>query len=115
MSLCKSKISSVCFCLFLAYVVAIAGSTIVNADASNSVPSDVRMSDEPNFMNGLGKVFGGLVFEVPRTVLEATFENPPVVGTMMGFIGGIARAFSVAFSGFQEMSADFDPWGIKKR
>ena len=70
---------------------------------------------EPSFLHGVAQVFGGLLFELPKTVLEATLEGPPVVGTAIGLLAGAARAAQKTVGGVVEMSAGFDPWGTKKR
>ncbi|PIQ84732.1 MAG: hypothetical protein COV75_00390 [Candidatus Omnitrophica bacterium CG11_big_fil_rev_8_21_14_0_20_63_9] len=70
-------------------------------------------NEPPSFMRGLGKVFGGLVFEFPRTVLQASSEAP-VVGTMVGIFAGVVNALQTTAAGFVEMSAAFDPWGAKR-
>ena len=74
---------------------------------------DAATDGAPSLMEGLGKVVGGLVFEGPKTLLKETLENPPVVGTVMGLLAGVARALQVTASGIAEMSAAFDPWGTK--
>ena len=82
------------------------------------LPARVWAAEEqadPNFLNGLGKAIDGLVLELPKTVLEGTLAGPPVVGTVMGALGGIARAGQKTFAGFMEMSAGFDPWGTKRK
>ncbi len=69
---------------------------------------------EPSFLHGVGQVIDGLVFELPKTVLEATLEGPPVVGTAIGLLAGAARAAQKTVGGIVEMSAGFDPWGTKR-
>ncbi len=70
---------------------------------------------EPSVLHGVGQVVGGVLFELPKTVLEATFENPPVLGTVVGLLAGTARAFQTTFAGLREIGTSFDPWGAKKR
>ena len=70
---------------------------------------------DPSFLHGLGKVIDGVVLEFPKTVLEGTLAGPPVVGTVLAALGGIASAGQKTFSGLMEMSAGFDPWGIKRK
>lgn len=70
---------------------------------------------DPSFMRGLGKTLDGVVLELPKTILEGTLAGPPVVGTVMGALGGAARALQKTFSGLAEMSAGFDPWGTKRK
>ena len=70
---------------------------------------------EPSFMHGVGQVVAGVVFELPKTVLEATMTEPPVVGTVVGLLAGTARALQVTVGGLVEMASTFDPWGRKKR
>ncbi len=70
---------------------------------------------DPSFLHGLGKMIDGLVLEFPKTVLEGTLAGPPVVGTVLAALGGIASAGQKTFSGLMEMSAGFDPWGTKRK
>jgi len=70
---------------------------------------------EPSFLHGVGQVLDGLVFELPKTVFEATLEGPPVVGTAIGLLAGAARAAQKTVGGVVEMAAGFDPWGAKRR
>ncbi len=78
--------------------------------------SSVQASNQdPSVGHGFGKVIGGLLFELPRTVIDATLTAPPVVGTMIGLLAGTARALQTTAAGVVEMAAGFDPWGTKKR
>jgi len=74
-----------------------------------------EQQSDPSFLHGLGKVIDGVVLEFPKTVLEGTLAGPPVVGTVLAALGGIASAGQKTFSGLMEMSAGFDPWGIKRK
>ena len=67
----------------------------------------------PSLLHGLGQVVKGLVFEFPKTVLDATLSGPPIVGTSVGILAGAAAMMRVTFAGLQEMVRGFDPWGIK--
>ena len=69
---------------------------------------------EPSVRHGLGRVVAGSIFEWPKTILEATFDGPPVVGTMIGVLAGAARATQEIVGGVLEMGAGFDPWGTKR-
>ena len=80
-----------------------------------ALPASADTPSEPSVMHGLGQVVGGLIFELPKTVLQATFENPPVLGTVVGLLAGTARALQITFAGLMEIGAGFDPWGTKKR
>jgi hypothetical protein len=80
--------------------------------AAQATPA--KRKAEPSVMHGAGQVVGGLLFELPRTLLDATLTGPPVVGTAVGLLAGTARALQVTVSGLLEMSAGFDPWGAKK-
>ena len=71
-------------------------------------------ADRPSFRHGLGQVFGGLLLEFPKTVIEATFSNPPVVGTAVGVLAGAVRALQTTAHGLYEMTAGFNPWGTKR-
>ena len=68
---------------------------------------------EPNFLHGVGKVIGGVLFELPKMVLEATVDGPPVVGTAVGILAGTAHALQTIVAGLAEMAAGFNPWGSK--
>ena len=68
----------------------------------------------PSVWHGVGQVVGGVLFELPKTVLEATFENPPVLGTVVGLLAGTSRALQTTFAGLIEIGTRFDPWGSKK-
>ena len=70
---------------------------------------------ESSFMHGVGQVVAGVVLELPKTVLEATMTEPPVVGTVVGLFAGTARALQVTVGGLVEMASTFDPWGSKKQ
>lgn len=70
---------------------------------------------DPSFLHGLGKVIDGVVLEFPKTVLEGTLAGPPVVGTVLAALGGLASAGQKTISGLMEMSAGFDPWGTKRK
>ena len=72
------------------------------------------MKPEPNFGHGVGQVIDGVLFELPKTVLGATLEGPPVVGTMVGLLAGTARALQKTVGGVVEMATAFDPWGAKR-
>ncbi len=69
---------------------------------------------DPSFLHGVGQVIAGLVFELPKTVLDATLSEPPVVGTLVGLLAGTANAVRTTVGGLVEMSQGFDPWGTKK-
>ena len=43
-------------------------------------------------MHGAAKIIGGLIFEWPKTIVDATVEGPPIAGTMVGVLAGAARA-----------------------
>ncbi|MBI3458364.1 MAG: hypothetical protein HY002_21545 [Candidatus Rokubacteria bacterium] len=66
-------------------------------------------------MHGAGQVVAGLLFELPKTVLDATLTSPPVVGTVVGVLAGTARALQKTVGGLAEMAAGFNPWGITRR
>lgn len=70
---------------------------------------------DPSFGHGLGKMVGGVIFEWPKTIVDATLTGPPVAGTVVGIIAGAARAAQTVVAGAVEMGAGFDPWGSKRR
>ena len=69
---------------------------------------------DPSLTHGAGEVAGGLLVEFPKTVVQATLENPPVIGTAVGALAGAARALQRTVGGLVEMARGFDPWGAKK-
>ena len=73
-----------------------------------------EQKSDPSFLHGLGKMIDGVVLEFPKNVLEGTLDGPPVVGTVLGGLGGIIRASQKTVAGFIEMGAGFDPWGTKR-
>ena len=70
---------------------------------------------EPSFLHGLGQVIAGLVFELPKTTLDATLTNPPVLGTMVGLLAGTMNELRMIGEGLQEMAVGFNPWNISRR
>lgn len=77
-------------------------------------PAAADAKSDPNFLHGVGQVIGGVLFELPKTVLDATLTGPPVVGTAVGLLAGTARALQTTAAGLVEMAAGFNPWGIKR-
>ena len=73
-----------------------------------------EQKSEPNFLHGVGQVVGGVLFELPKTVIDATMTSPPVIGTIVGLFAGTARALQTTVAGLVEISQGFDPWGTKK-
>jgi hypothetical protein len=69
---------------------------------------------DPEFLHGAGQVIGGVFFEFPKTVIDATLTGPPVVGTLVGILAGTARALQVTAAGVAEMARGFNPWGGKR-
>ncbi len=68
---------------------------------------------DPTLGHGFGEVVRGVVFELPKTVLDATFNGPPIAGTLVGIVAGAARAVQRTVAGVVEMGRAFDPWGLK--
>ena len=68
---------------------------------------------QPSFLEGAGKLVGGLLFDLPKTVIETTSVAPPFI--IVGVVAGTVRAAQVTWHGLKEMSDAFDPWGMKKR
>lgn len=71
--------------------------------------------ESPSFLHGVGQMIDGLVLELPKNILDGTLTGPPVAGTLIGALGGCARAFQKTAAGFFEAAAGFDPWGTKKK
>lgn len=70
---------------------------------------------EPSVMHGVGQVVGGILWELPKAVLDGTMTGPPVVGTAMGVLGGTVRALQRTAAGLVEIASAFDPWSIKRK
>lgn len=78
-------------------------------------PLSVRAEEatpQPSFLEGAGKCVGGLLLELPKTVIETISISPPLI--IVGVVAGTVRAAQVTWHGLREMSDAFDPWGIKK-
>lgn len=73
------------------------------------LPSIAMADTKPNMRHGLGQVVGGLVLELPKTVIDATFSNPPVVGTAIGLLAGTIGALQKTIGGLVEMAQAFKP------
>ncbi|MBI3997264.1 MAG: hypothetical protein HY352_06370 [Candidatus Omnitrophica bacterium] len=69
----------------------------------------------PSMMHGAAKIIGGLIFEWPKTIVDATVEGPPIAGTIVGVLAGAARAVQTVVAGAVEMATAFDPFGAKSR
>ncbi|MBI3321404.1 MAG: hypothetical protein HYZ91_03955 [Candidatus Omnitrophica bacterium] len=82
--------------------------------AAESFEAAEKSNTEPSVLHGAGQVVGGLLFELPRTVIEATMTSPPVVGTVVGLFAGTARALQVTVGGLVEMAAGFNPGGAQR-
>lgn len=61
-------------------------------------------ASKPSLRHGVGQVVGGLVFELPRTVIDATLSNPPVVGTVVGLLAGTIGALQKTLGGLVEIT-----------
>jgi hypothetical protein len=70
---------------------------------------------QPSVLHGVGQVLAGLLVEFPKTVLAATFDGPPVVGTLVGVLAGASRAVQVTVEGMVEIVRGFDPWQTTRR
>ena len=77
-------------------------------------PAVAKTQSDPSFLHGVGQVIGGILFELPKTVLDATLTGPPVAGTAVGLLAGTARALQTTVAGLLEMAAGFNPWGITR-
>lgn len=87
---------------------------VAAAAALLAAPGAWASEQDPSFGHGLGKVGGGLIFEWPKTIVDATLTGPPIAGTLVGIFAGAARAAQTVVAGFVEMGAGFDPWGSKR-
>jgi len=79
-----------------------------------TAPVAAANEPKPSFLHGVGQVVGGLVVEMPKTVLESTLSGPPVAGLLIGLLAGVARALEMTFKGVQEISTSFNPWAVKR-
>ena len=87
---------------------------VLTAVAAATSARAAEAKPDPSFLHGVGQVVAGVIFELPKTVLDATLTEPPVIGTAVGLLAGTARALQVTMAGLVEMAAGFDPWGTKK-
>ena len=74
-----------------------------------------KPKSDPSFMHGLGEAVAGATITLPKAVLDGLLTGPPVVGPMIGLLGGAARASQMVVEGVIEMSAGFDPFGFKRQ
>jgi hypothetical protein len=77
--------------------------------------AEAAQSYERRFLAGVGQVIKGVVLEFPMTLIEATLNNPPVVGTIVGLFAGAAKAVQTTVGGLVEMSAGLRPAGSSPR
>ena len=61
-------------------------------------------------MHGAGQVAKGVLVEWPMTVYDGAVNGPPVVGPLVGILGGAARALQVTAAGLVEMAEGFHPF-----
>ena len=73
-------------------------------------PLPVYGEQAPSMRSGLAKIIWGMTMELPTTVVDATLTNPPVIGTAVGLLAGVARAVQKTFEGMAEFSEAFTPW-----
>jgi hypothetical protein len=57
---------------------------------------------KPTVRHGIGQIITGIVWELPRTVVEATMQGPPVVGTAVGLLAGASRGVKKVIEGSVE-------------
>jgi hypothetical protein len=72
-----------------------------------------QLSREPTFLHGLAQVIKGVVWELPKTTVDATLDGPPIAGTVIGLLAGAAAAVRTTWAGLHEMITVFDPWSTK--
>ena len=89
--------------------------TLLGVTLLTSAVASAEQRDDPSVMHGAGQVVAGILFELPKTVIDATMTNPPVIGTAVGLLAGTARALQKTVGGLLEIAAGFDPWGAKRR
>ena len=75
--------------------------------------AEAKQEGDPSILHGVAKVVGGAVFELPKTVIEATAKEAPIIGPVVGVLAGTGRAIRTVVDGVVEIVAAFDPWGIK--
>ena len=87
------------------------------AIACIAIPAPLWAAQQPRpgFTHGVGEVVAGLLFEMPKTVLQATMSGPPVVGTAVGLLAGVSQGIQRTIRGLIEMVNGLDPWGVNKK
>jgi hypothetical protein len=70
--------------------------------------------EEPSVLRGAAQVVGGPLVEFPKTVLDATFTGPPLVGTLVGVAAGIAKGLQTSVAGVIEIAAGVKRWGASR-
>jgi hypothetical protein len=78
-------------------------------------PAKAESTGEPSVLHGLGQVIAGVLFELPKTVLDATLTEPVVLGTVAGLFAGTVNALRVTAGGLVEMAEAFNPIGLDKK
>ena len=74
----------------------------------------IERDASPNFRHGVATVVGGILLELPKTVVESTISAPPVAGLVVELLAWPTQVSVVVARGIREMSDAFDPWGIKQ-
>ena len=65
-----------------------------------------------DLMRGIGSVIAG-VFEIPRATLAGTMNGPPLIGTLVGALGGTLNAISLLTSGLFDLAGSAVTLGVK--
>jgi hypothetical protein len=64
--------------------------------------AEAAAKPKPTVRHGLGQIITGIVWELPRTVVESTMEGPPVIGTAVGLLAGASRGVQKVIEGSVE-------------
>ena len=56
-----------------------------------------------SLLHGMTEVVRGVLWVPPKTVVEATVNEPPVVGTGVGILGAIPQGLQTIFRGLREI------------
>ena len=91
--------------LFYCIGILLVSGTVASAGESEPVSAPRKAS----FKHGFGQVLYGTFLEFPKTTLDATLKGPPVIGTLVGAIGGIKQGLEKIILGMAEMNDAFTP------
>ena len=63
---------------------------------------------EADIVRGIQKIIGG-VLSIPMSTLAGTFNGPPIIGTLVGALGGTVNGVGMLLSGVMDLAASAVP------